>query len=428
MMKIDSKTIASILIGTVLEWYDFSLLGLMAPIISTLFFPAKTPILSLLATFGVFASGFIARPIGGILFGHFGDRHGRRAALSITIIFMALPTTLIGLLPTYQTLGIMAPITLVILRLAQGFAASGEYPGAICFLTEIALPSRKGFWGSVSVFGVTGGIFLGSMINFILTYYLTSSQMNSWGWRIPFLIGLPLGIVGWYLRCKVKESELFKAAVEKESAFKIPLCQILKFNFASLVKVIIVFALSSISFFLGFVYIATYLVSTHKITFHEVLLNNTISMLVLILLIPAFGYLSDKINRNYIMFAGACCLGIFFYPIYLLFLSGNSQYFLQGQIALAFCIAMFVGPMAAATAEMFTTLTRYSGVSVGLNVGVSVFGGTCPLVATYLVYYSGNVAMPCVYPIVVAGLSMLTIYKLNNIQSSSFNELESSSA
>ncbi len=417
MNKIDKRTISSILIGTVLEWYDFSLLGLMAPIISTLFFPAKTPILSLLATFGVFASGFIARPIGGILFGHLGDRRGRRVALSITIIFMALPTTLIGLLPTYQTIGIAAPITLVLLRIVQGLAASGEYPGAICFLTEIAPPSKKGFWGSVSVFGVTGGIFLGSIISFLLTYYLSSVQMNSWGWRIPFLIGLPLGIVGWYLRYKVQESELFKAAVEKESAFKIPLHQILKFNFASLVKVIIVFALSSISFFLGFVYIATYLVSTHKISFHEVLLNNTISMLFLILLIPAFGYLSDKINRHYIMFAGASCLCIFFYPIYLLFLENDSQYFLNGQILLAFCIAMFVGPMAATTSEMFATLTRYSGVSVGLNIGVSVFGGTCPLVATYLVYYSGNVAMPCIYPIAVAILCMFSIYKLLNNES-----------
>jgi MHS family proline/betaine transporter-like MFS transporter len=154
MNKTNYITIAGILIGTILEWYDFSLLGSLAPIMSSQFFPSESPTLSLLATFGVFATGFIARPIGGLIFGHIGDRHGRRNALSLTIILMAIPTTLIGLLPTFKTAGIIAAIALIFLRFMQGIASSGEYPGAICVLTEMAPANKRGFFGSLSMLGV----------------------------------------------------------------------------------------------------------------------------------------------------------------------------------------------------------------------------------------------------------------------------------
>jgi MHS family proline/betaine transporter-like MFS transporter len=423
MKKINAITIASILIGTILEWYDFSLLGSMAPIISTLFFPSKSHTVSLLATFSVFASGFLIRPFGGILFGHIGDRYGRRSALSTTIILMALPTTLIGLLPTFYFAGVLAPVMLVLLRLIQGTASSGEYPGAICFLTEIAPPTKRGFWGSISMLGVAGGVLLGTLINALLSFYLSTEQMYSWGWRIPFLIGLPLGVIGFYLRYKVKESGIFISAKLSGETFKLPIRQIIKFNLANLGKVILLFSLSTISFYLGFVYIDTYLVSTHKITLHEALVNNTFGTIALILCIPFFGYLSDKINRKYIMFAGTSCLFVFFYPIFTLFLSDNHHGLLLGQLLLAVFIAMFVGPMAAATAEIFSTLTRYSGVSAGLNIGASIFGGTCPLLATYLVYYSGMGIMPCVYPMLFAFLCLFVVYNLPNNQKHLLNSI-----
>lgn len=383
----------------------------MAPILAQLFFPSSTPILSLLATFGVFASGFIARPIGGIIFGHIGDRYGRRTALSLTILLMALPTTLIGLLPTFQTVGMLAPIILIILRLMQGVASSGEYPGAICFLTEIAPEARKGFWGSISMFGVAGGILLGSLMTSILFLFLSTEQMNAWGWRIPFLVGLPLGLIGWYLRYRVNESEIYIKAKLSNKNTTLPVTQLLKFNFGNLGRVIALFSLSTISFYLGFIYIGTYLVSMHKMTFHQALINNSLSTFVLISLMPVFGYLSDFINRKYIMFVGACSLLLLFYPIFKLFLSGNH---LLGQMLLAVCIAIYVGPMAAATAEFFSTITRYSGVAIGLNIGASLFGGTCPLVATYLVHYSGIDMMPCVYPILLAGVCLWAIWSIRD--------------
>jgi MHS family proline/betaine transporter-like MFS transporter len=414
MTKINLMTISSILIGTMLEWYDFSLLGLMAPFISTLFFPGKDPALSLLATFGVFASGFIARPIGGILFGHLGDRYGRRSTLSLTVILMALPTTLIGLLPTYDAIGVFAPVALVVLRIVQGFAASGEYPGAICFLAEISSPENKGFWGSVSIFGVTGGIFLGSLISFMVSHTVSNEQMLIWGWRIPFLVGMPLGLVGWMLRYKITESNEFLQAAMHAESVNIPLRNILKTNLSSLAKVILFFALSSTSFFLGFIYIPSYLISLHKMTFQQSLLSNSISMICLISFIPFFGFLSDKLSRKSIMLAGSICLALFYYPIFRTLLDNSFYSYLGAQISLAFCVAIFVGPMAAASAEMFPTLTRYTGVSVSLNLGVSLIGGTCPFVAAYLSWYSGSVCMPCVYPIVLASLCILTLLKVKS--------------
>jgi len=424
MKKIDIPAVASIIIGTILEWYDFALLGLMAPIISNLFFPSKSSTVSLLASFSVFASGFIVRPIGGVFFGHIGDKYGRRAALSTTIVWMALPTTFIGLLPTFNSIGILAPIMLVLLRLIQGIASSGEYPGAICYLTEIAPPTKRGLWGSLSMFGVGGGLLLGSLINLLLSSYLSMDQINSWGWRIPFLIGLPLGMIGGYLRYKVKESDIFLSAKSTEKSVKLPVNEVVQFNLKNLAKVIVLFSLGPISFYLGFVYIDTYLVNAHKVTLHVAMMNNTLSTLVLILLIPCFGYLSDKITRKYILFAGASCLLVFFYPLFLLFLSG-SQNLLLGQILLAIFIAMFVGPMAATTTEVFSTFTRYSGVSMGLNIGASVFGGMCPLIAAYLVQSSGNGYLPCIYPMIFAILCLFVIYSLTSNYQIGLNDIDS---
>lgn len=415
--------LASVIMGTVLEWYDFSLIASMAPIIGMLFFPSQIPALSLLATFGVFASGFLMRPLGGIIFGHIGDCYGRKTALSLTILLMALPTCFIGLLPNYHTIGVISPILLILLRLVQGMASSGEYPGAICFLAEMAPTGKRGLWGSLSMLGVVGGVTLGSLINAVLIFSLTREQMYSWGWRLPFLAGLPLGVIGWYLRFKVNETDIFSTAKLKKNIPQFPLRQIIKSNFPNLTKVIVLFSLSNVSFYLSFFYMTSFLVSTHKITHHQGLLSNTIGTFAMICLIPIFGYLSDKMNRKYIMLVGAACLMIFFYPIFTLFLTSDHQGILYCQLILALFIAMFTGPMAAATTEMFSTATRYSGVGVGLNIGASLFGGTSPFIATFLVRYSGNDVMPSFYLIIVAVVCLFTILFIKNNQHLSLDEI-----
>ncbi len=423
MYKLRKREIISILAGTILEWYDFSLFGAMAPIIAKLFFPEESAVTSLLLTFSIFASGFLMRPIGAIIFGHIGDKYGRRPALSLTIIFMALPTTLIGVLPAWQSVGLLAPILLVILRLAQGMAASGEYPGAICFLTEISKTNNRGFFGSISVFGVVGGVFLGAMVNAVLSYFLTNMEIYAWGWRIPFLIGLPLGAIGWYLRYRLSESRIYTMAASETQELKAPFKEVMKHNFAGLVSITILFALPTVCFYMGFVYITTYLVSIHMITLHQALINNALSMVAYTIFIPTFGYLSDKINRKYMMLLGAIGLFAFLYPIFLLFLSGQNHLVLLGQILLALLIGVFVGPLAAISSESFSTLTRYSGIATGLNIGASIFGGTCPLVATYLIEVSGHGITPVFYPITLSIISFFIIITLKINQEKSLNEI-----
>lgn len=402
--------VLSILIGTILEWYDFSLLASMATIISVIFFPSKNAALSLMATFGVFASGFLMRPIGGALFGHIGDRYGRKEALSLTIILMAVPTTLIGLLPTFHAIGIVAPIILVFLRLIQGAASSGEYPGAICFLTEIAPVDKRGLWGSASMIGVVGGVFLGTLVNFLLSSNLSEQQLYSWGWRIPFLTGLPLGALGWLMRYKISETAVYKAAKATQKTLLFPLSHVFRFSYSNLIKIIILFSASTVIFYSNFVYVMTYLVRTHEISFRQSLLDNMLGVTALIIFIPFFGYLSDKLNRKLIILIGALCLSLFSYPIFVLLLNQN----LWGQILSALFLAIFVGPLAATAAEVFSTCMRYSGISISLNVGASIFGGTSPLIATYLVYYSGHETMPAIYAATLGVICFFTILSMKS--------------
>ncbi len=422
MKKINLVALISILIGTVLEWYDFSLIASMAPIMSLLFFPSKEKIISLLVTYGVFASGFLMRPIGAMIFGHIGDKYGRNIALSMTIVLMVLPTTLMGLLPTFNQIGILAPITLIILRLVQGIASSGEYPGAICYLTEIAPKGKRGLWGSISMFGVVGGVLLGSIVNSLLLTVLSTDQLYSWGWRIPFLVGLPLGVMGLILRYRVQESQLFEKMKLRKKVLEKPLKNLVVFNYKNVTKVISLFSLSTISFYMSFVYIGNYLVNEKKISLSDVLLSNSISTVFLIFLIPLFGFLSDKIKRKYLMLAGTCSLIIFYYPIFNLFLSNHFSGLLFGQILIAISIAMLVGPMAATVSEMFPTSVRYSGVSAGLNFGASFFGGTSPFVATYLVQCTLKESIPAIYPILFALICFFVIMSIKDEQSRVFAE------
>ena len=410
-MKSSKFVIIGIIFGTILEWYDFSLLGSLAPIISKLFFPSESATLSLLATFGVFATGFIARPIGGLIFGHIGDRSGRKNALSKTIILMAIPTTLIGLLPTYQTAGIIAALLLIVLRLMQGFSSSGEYPGAICVLTEMADSEKHGFIGSLSMLGTVGGVFLGTVINLILMSLLSNEQMYAWGWRLPFLLGMPLGLIGWYLRKHLQDSVGFIQDSREKS--EIPIITLLRTNSLNLIKIILLFSLSTISFYMGFVYIVGYLINNNAITFHDGLVDTAIGTLTLALLIPTFGYISDKIGREIFIYSGIGGLLIFFYPIFKVFSLNTPQSLLMGQLCLAVIIAILVGPLAVITSEIFPSSVRYTGISAGINIGATVFGGICPFVATYLVQHSGNASMPSAYPMVFAFLCLFLIGSLN---------------
>ncbi len=409
-LKNNRTIIAGILIGTILEWYDFSLVGSLAPIIATLFFPSKSPTLSLVATFGVFATGFIARPLGGAIFGHIGDLHGRRNALSLTILLMAIPSILIGFLPNYKTAGMIAPILLIALRFMQGLATSGEYPGAICVLTEMAPKNRRSLFGSLSIVGVLGGIFLGSLVSSILSFYLTSEQILAWGWRIPFMAGIPLGFIGWYLRRKARESLLLK---NKNKTF-IPIKELIAKKSSDLVKTTMWFAFSNTCFYLGYVYVANNLANSKQITLQQGFTANSIATIVLAFLTLFFGYLSDKMDKSILSKVGVISVFVLLYPIFLLFNIGTASSLLLGQLILAFLLSIFTGPLAITAADNFSTSTRYTGMALSINIGASLFGGTCPLVAAFIAHQTGSQILPCLYPMLLALICILITFKSKN--------------
>jgi MHS family proline/betaine transporter-like MFS transporter len=281
--------------GNVMEWYDFTAYGYFAAVIGRHFFPAQNAVSSLIAAFGVFAAGFVMRPFGSLVFGHIGDKIGRKPALTASVLLMAIPTFLIGLLPTYEQIGVTASVLLVVLRLLQGLSVSGEYTTAVIFLVERSSSGHRGLLGSFAPFGACGGVLLGSAVGAAVTTALDRASVNSWGWRIPFIIGIAVGVFGLYLRRHLIEDG---AAESGSAAAGSPVREALRTEWRTIARVIGVTAVGAVGFYLCFVYITTYLRQTDHISASKALDINTISMAALLLLLPLVGAVSDYLGRK----------------------------------------------------------------------------------------------------------------------------------
>jgi len=312
------KTILVCCIGSILEWYDFALFGLMAPVFTRIFFHAENE-KSLLLVFATFASGFLMRPLGAIFFGSKGDKQGRKSALSSTIIWMAISTTLIGCAPTYHQLGILAPIWLVVLRLLQGFSASGEYPNAITLMSEVSPPTKRGFFASFSVMGVVGGILLGSLSITLTNYFITHAEFEAWGWRIPFIASIPLGCLGYYLRYKLPESSFFEQLARNNNLSPSPIMHAISLNKRAFFETFSIYLLATVAFYTVFIYFSGYLAHVKEISLEKLSLINSINMGIMIFFVPIFGYLSDIFSRKAILLIGALCILIFTYPLAMIY-------------------------------------------------------------------------------------------------------------
>lgn len=413
-----NKLIIPGILGSILEWYDFALYGFLAPILAQLFFPSNSKFLSLLATFGVFAAGFFMRPLGSVIFGHFGDKFGRKKTLASSILLMAIPTTVIGLLPTHAQIGIFAGILLTTCRLLQGFAMSGDLSGSIVYVTEHSPHHYRGFWGSWLVSGCFMGLLLASSISALIGNFLTTQAFNSWGWRIPFLMGALLAIVGFYLRSRMPETAAFLKIKQDNHLTSNPIRSSFKTALKPMSIILGLNFLPATVFYLAFVYLPSYLTTYLHLSLAASLHINSISMLLMIICTPFIGLLSDKVGRKMIFALGAVGFLIFSYPLFRILQQGTFNTALFVQLCFALLTSLVYAPIPAAFAELLPTNLRYTGTSFPHNLGSAIYGGTTPLLMTLLIAKTNNTLSPSFYLIFAAIVMLWVVVKMRGLNSS----------
>ena len=394
-------------IGNVLEWYDFAVFGYFAPIIGAHFFPAENQLASLLNAFGVFAAGYLVRPLGGLIFGYVGDRMGRKQALQWSVLLMAIPTTMLGLLPTYAQIGVTASALLVILRLLQGLSVGGELIGSMSFITEIAPANRRGLFGSWTLFSATCGVMLGSAVATAAHWFLEPAALASWGWRLPFMAGLLVGGIGLWMRKGMAETPDFQRLKDSGHVDKNPLVEAIQSMPTQIIRVGAMVVLMGGGFYMLFVWWPTYLTKIVNPPVPHALMVNTIAMAALMTLIPVAGWLSDLVGRKTVIVTSLAGFVLAGWPLFVLTDHGTFLSALCAQLVFALLLAGIQGPMPAAMVEMFPTRTRLSGIGLGYNISLAVFGGTAPLVSTWLVARTGNIVAPAYYLIFLASVSLV---------------------
>ncbi|MET0700480.1 MAG: MFS transporter [Mycobacterium sp.] len=399
-------------IGNTVEWYDFAIYGFLATYIAEKFFPSANGTAALLSTFAVFAVAFFMRPLGGLFFGPLGDRIGRQRVLAIVVVMMSLSTVGIGLVPSYDAIGVAAPVLLVVLRCVQGFSAGGEYGGGACFLAEYAPTRHRGLVVAFLVWSVVIGFVLGSVTVTALEAALSEDAMNAYGWRIPFLIAGVLGIVGLYIRLRLRDTPEFEALREAGEVAESPLKEAFRTAWRPILQIAGLVIIHNVGFYVVFTYLPTYFTKTLGFTKIDAFISITVASVVALLLILPLAALSDRIGRKPLLVAGAVGFAVFSYPLFLLLNSGSLAAAIGAHAGLAALEAVFVSASLAAGAELFATRVRSTGYSIGYNVSVAVFGGTAPYVATWLTDRTGNSTAPAYYVILAAVVTLATVFTM----------------
>jgi len=402
------KNIFGGVVGNIMEWYDFAVFGFLAPIITIHFFPNDTPLTGLIMTYGVFATGYMMRPFGGVFFGFIGDKLGRKKALLISMFLMALPTVIIGFLPTYEEIGIYAALILILLRMIQGLSVGGELIGSVSYIVEISSQKQKGFFGSLTLAGAVGGLVLGSGSVAVLELILGKEAMYEWGWRVPFLAGVVILFIGLWLREKMSESPEF-LKLKHEEDFS-PLKSVIKNKKLKILHLSMMISLATVSTYILFVWIPTYLSDIIKNPFDDALSFNTISMIVLFISILISGYLSDIYGRLKIMMFATIAMILFVYPLFGMLQDSRWEIVLSAQLLFAVIVGFIQGPMPSLMAEMFETNIRYTSIGIGYNFSVAVLGGTAPIIATWLMEISDDVYFVSYYITFVALISLVALF------------------
>jgi MHS family proline/betaine transporter-like MFS transporter len=409
---INKRSVVAGAIGNMLEWYDFAVFGFFAAAIGGAFFPTDDRLAGLLNTFAVFAVGYLARPLGGVLFGYLGDRIGRRRALRISIVAMAVPTSLMAVLPTHAEIGVWAAVLLSLLRLAQGFSVGGEFIGSICYLVEIAPKGRRGFYGSFAVFSTVGGMLLGSAVAAALNASLGAEAIADWGWRLPFLGGVVLGLVGWYLRRRLHETPEFEAIEAAGRTVPHPELRALRQMPLEIFQSFAMVLLLGVGIYTLFIWLPTYL--THIVTpaVPHALVVNTAAMVLMIALMPAAGALSDRLGYKPVLVAAMLATAVLVLPLFVWVDGASFTAMVAAMIVFAVLSGFLQGATPVALAAQFPVEIRFSAMAVGYNVSMAIFGGTAPYVATWLIGETGRLASPAWYLAAIAVISAVATLSL----------------
>jgi len=403
------KVVLAGMISNALEWFDFAVYAQFATIIGIHFFPESIdPHTRGILTFAIFAAGFVVRPLGAIVFGGIGDRLGRRFALMLGILTMAVPTAAIGLLPSYASIGIAAPILLTIMRLIQGFSLGGEFSGCITYIVEHAPVDKRGISGSASFVSMCGGMLIGSATAMLLSYYLTQEDLYSWGWRLPFIGGLFIGLIGLYIRMHLSESPLYQEAKASKSLSNRPLSEVLTTYWPELFLAMSIYVSVTAPFYTATAFVQSFMNDIGYSSF-ESALANAIILITMIIVFPLSASLSDRIGRKPILISGAIALILFTYPAFCILEQMNIAMSMGAMTCFAAVIAFYMGPVPAVLVELFPTRVRFTGVALSYNLSAAIFGGTAPMVGMALVKYTGDKLAITYYLSVLALFTLFTL-------------------
>ena len=410
MQRVRRRAILSCAVGNFVELFDFVIFGLFAAQIGANFFPNTDPIASLLSSFATYGVGFVMRPVGAIVIGALGDRKGRKTALVLTVGLMAAATALTGLIPSYASIGILAPILLVLCRLVQGFSTGGEWGGAATFLVEFAPPGKRGFIGSMQQFSVGLGLIMGTLCAAILNSELDKEQMIAWGWRIPFVLGFLLAPIGLYLRSRVAESPAFDRTIARRAVASAPVRDTLTFYLRPVLAAFGLSVVGTVGNYTYNIFLPSFASGQLGIPAGTAYYSTALAAVVLTVLTPVMGWLSDKVGRKPVLLISALGYVVIAYPLFML-VTGmkNGMGLILTQSIAAVLLAMYAGPLCAILSELFPTKVRFTALSIGYSLAVTIFGGFAPFIATFLIQQTGSPIAPAAFVVVGAVISAATL-------------------
>ncbi|MEA1893573.1 MAG: MFS transporter [Campylobacterota bacterium] len=397
------------LVGEIMEWFDFTVYGFFALIIASNFFPSENHFVSVIATFAAFAIGFLMRPLGGLFFGYIGDKYGRKKVLTTSMFLMAFPSLIIALTPTFATIGILAPIILILMRMLQGLSVGGEHTGAIIYLTELSSREDRALSAAIPFIGVILGVLLGSLVGVIIFSIFSYDTIVEWAWRIPFFLGVLVAVVGIIIRKYLPESHV---ADENEKDI-IPIAEVFKHHLASFIKVFFLNLTFAVGFYTVFIYNPIWMQKFVHVSKSYSLEVNSISLVLAIGAIFVSSHYSNKVGRKPLLLLSTAGLTLFSYPLYELMLSDAVYHTLLGQGAFAILIGTFMGPIGVVMVELFKKSIRMSAVGVAFNLSFAIFGGTAPMIATWLIHTTHNNLSLAWYLSFSAFISFITVLTID---------------